>query len=244
MAKHDTPPLILVVGDDGKLSGATEYDYERICEYQCDTQLIMTPYEGRDPTRLRQYWAILGRLVKDAPTPWSSKEEASDALKLALGITDIGKTVTGQWMIRPGSVALANMEDVRFKNFFEQAMAVLAKVTGVDPVTFGREAADTNSNTQRRSPPPSAQRQGGGRVPPDSSPPAPTPGANISPHQASEEARQLLRPALGDGIASSVPPPTNSNVSGLAHRAGGTVKQVAETSPVPPAANSYQEATR
>lgn len=203
MTKHDQPPLILVVDGNGKLSGATEYDYERICEYPRGTQLTMTPYQGRDINRLRRYWAILGRLVKDAPTPWNSAEEASDALKLALGVTDIGKTVTGQWFVRPGSVALSSMDEARFREFFDQAMAVLAQVTGVDPTRFGRETPNSNPGALSSSQAPAPD----GGVSPPASPSTLSPaGSNTASRTEEVAPARTALPVGGGGNALSPSP--------------------------------------
>src|SRR5690606_17014246 len=90
-------------------------------------------HQKRSLPLLKKYWAVMRDVVENCPTPWNSAEEASDAIKLATGITDIGKTVKGQWFIRPGSIAFTAMDEAAFRAFFDKAMAILAEVTGIDP---------------------------------------------------------------------------------------------------------------
>jgi hypothetical protein len=99
--------------------------------------------QSSNPDLLRKFWAILSKVVETCNTPWEDKEEAADALKLALGITDVGSTVNGQMFVRPGSIAFNSMDEARFRKFFEDSMHILCRITGVDVEELGREAADT-----------------------------------------------------------------------------------------------------
>lgn len=145
MGKHETPPLRMVV-EGGRLAPASAYDAERLDTYKNGSVLQVSLWQGRNAKLSRKYWAILHRVVADLPCPWQSAEEASDALKLALGITEAGKTIHDKWFIRPGSVSFASMDEAKFQDFFEKAMAVLEKVTGVDPLTLQAESADTGDD--------------------------------------------------------------------------------------------------
>lgn len=142
MSKHNQAPLRMVV-EGNRLSPASAFDQERLDSYTRGSVIEVYFWQGRNGALSRKYWSILSRAVKDCPTQWQSADEANDALKLALGITDIGKTVNGQWFIRPGSISFASMDEAKFREFFESAMAMLQKITGVDPLTLGKEAADT-----------------------------------------------------------------------------------------------------
>lgn len=135
MGKHDMPSLQMVV-QGLHLVPAGPYEQEVISTYQQGAVLTVDMHQKRTLPLLKKYWAVLRDVVANCKTPWNSPDEASDALKLALGVTDIGKTVSGQWFIRAGSISFTSMDQAAFKDFFDKAMAVLAEVTGIDPETL------------------------------------------------------------------------------------------------------------
>ncbi|WP_223566893.1 DUF1367 family protein [Agrobacterium tumefaciens] len=126
-----------------RLVPASAFDQEALSAYQNGAVIQVSFWQGRNPDLLRKFWAILSKVVETCNTPWEDKEEAADALKLALGITDVGSTVNGQMFVRPGSIAFNALDEARFRKFFEDSMAILCRITGVDVEELGREAADT-----------------------------------------------------------------------------------------------------
>lgn len=142
MSKANQAPIRVIV-EGGRLTPASAYDQEQLQQYQNGAVLEITLWQGRNQKLLRKFFAILGKVVDDCPTPWKTKDQAADALKMACGITDYGKSVNGQFFIRPGSISFANMDEAKFQKFFDLAIAVLHKLTGVDPLTLGKEADDT-----------------------------------------------------------------------------------------------------
>jgi len=160
--KSEKPSFILRV-EDGKLVPVTAYDHERIASFRNGSTVYAHLVQPKDEALLRKYWAVLGQAVEKCPTPWKTAEEASDAIKLACGVVNYFKTVTGAFRSYPGS--LAGMEDPEFRNYFERAMDVLHHVTGVDPATLKRESVDvgdmeTSSGSTSRLP-----EDGGGAAP-------------------------------------------------------------------------------
>lgn len=132
MGKHDMPSLQFTV-EGGRLVPAGPYEQEVLGSYSRGAQLTVTLHQKRSLPLLKKYWAVLRDVVDNCKTPWNSPDEASDAIKLALGVTDIGKTVKGQWFIRPGSISFNSMDQAAFRDFFDKAMSILASVTGIDP---------------------------------------------------------------------------------------------------------------
>ena len=126
-----------------RLVPASAFDQEALSAYQNGAIIQVSFWQGRNPDLLRKFWAILSKVVETCNTPWEDKEEAADALKLALGITDVGSTVNGQMFVRPGSIAFNALDEARFRKFFEDSMAILCRITGVDVEELGKEAADT-----------------------------------------------------------------------------------------------------
>ncbi|KQQ46479.1 hypothetical protein ASF69_04415 [Rhizobium sp. Leaf311] len=126
-----------------RLVPASAFDQEALSSYKNGAVIQVSFWQGRNPDLLRKFWAILSKVVETCNTPWEDKEEAADALKLALGITDVGSTVNGQMFVRPGSIAFNALDEARFRKFFEDSMMILCRITGVDVEELGREAADT-----------------------------------------------------------------------------------------------------
>lgn len=156
-----------------RLVPASAFDQEALSAYQNGAIIQVSFWQGRNPDLLRKFWAILSKVVETCNTPWEDKEEAADALKLALGITDVGSTVNGQMFVRPGSIAFNALDEARFRKFFEDSMAILCRITGVDVEELGKEAADTgpdhdpatgeilpNTNSDDESPAPSSDNAG------------------------------------------------------------------------------------
>lgn len=132
MGKHDHPTLEFIV-ERGRIAPAGPYEQEVLSTYSQGARLTVTINQKRGLPLLKKYWAVLRDVVSNCKTPWASADEASDALKLALGITDTGKTVGGKWFVRPGSISFTAMDEAAFREFFEQAMAIIARITGIDP---------------------------------------------------------------------------------------------------------------
>jgi hypothetical protein len=161
-------------------------------------------HQQRSLPLLKKYWAILRDVVANCKTPWSSPDEASDALKLALGITEAGKTVKGDWFIRAGSISFNSLDQAAFRDFFDKAMALLGEVTGVDPDELSdrfRHFAETEPSHETPASDavgePVADK-GGGEKSPSGSAPAPT---GDEPGSEGNEAR--MKAAHGEQSASS-----------------------------------------
>lgn len=169
MGKHDMPSLQMVV-QGGHLVPSGPYEQEVISTYQQGAVLTVDMHQKRTLPLLKKYWAVLRDVVANCKTPWNSTEEASDALKLALGVTDIGKTVSGQWFIRAGSISFNSMDQAEFKDFFDKAMAVLAEVTGIDPDALSSRYRHLAEHEPSGAIPPSSDVQGSDGSPSPSTP--------------------------------------------------------------------------
>ena len=73
--------------------------------------------EEKDRVLVRKWFAIIGLVVKQCKTPWKNKDEAHEAVKLALGIVNLSKTVGGEYMAYPKS--LADLQDPELKDALE-----------------------------------------------------------------------------------------------------------------------------
>lgn len=200
MGKHDAPPIWMQV-KGSKLEPCSRYDEDRVGSYQNGARLRVTLWQGRNSKLLRKYWAILHRAVKDCNTPWRDVEEASDAIKLALGVHDSGRTINGQFFLRPGSISFSAMDESKFKEYFEQTMAILHRVTGVDPETLTAESADTGVFTEEHEEDKTAQ--GAPEVE------TATAELEITPEPDSDVAASPASEPVGEDAVASVEPPAD-----------------------------------
>lgn len=146
MTKGDFPALRMII-EGGRLAPAGQFDQERLNSYRRGTVVYVRFTEEKDRILVRKWWAILGLVVKQCDTPWKTKEEASEAVKLALGIVNLSKTVGGQFMQYPKS--LTELEDPEMTEALENMTELLSRMTGVDVATLKKEAAHVEPEEQQ-----------------------------------------------------------------------------------------------
>lgn len=138
MTKGDFPALRMTI-DGGRLIPAGPFDQERLNSYRRGTVVFVRFTEEKDRVLVRKWWAVLGLVVKQCQTPWKTKEEASEAVKLALGIVNLSKTIGGQFMQYPKS--LTELDDPELTEALENMTELLSRMTGVDVATLRKETA-------------------------------------------------------------------------------------------------------
>lgn len=139
MGKHEAPAFKMVI-ENARLVPATAYDEERLQTYRRGTRVSVRFTEEKDRTNVRKWFAIIGKAVKECNTPWQTKDQASEAIKLSLGIVNLSKTVTGAFMQYPKS--LTELTDPELEEAVEQMTAIIQHITGVDPADWRKEIAD------------------------------------------------------------------------------------------------------
>lgn len=145
MTKHESPPFKMVV-EAGKLVPATAYDQERLDTFRRGTRVNVSFVRDGGRVMERKWWAILGRAVKECKTPWQTKDEASEAIKLSLGIVNLSKTINGNFMQYPKS--LTELEDPELDEAVMQMMGIIQHITGVDPDEWKKQIGDLGQDEQ------------------------------------------------------------------------------------------------
>ena len=208
MTKGDFPALRMTI-DGGRLIPAGQFDAERLHSYRRGTVVLCRFTEEKDRVLVRKWWAILSLVVKQCETPWKTKEEASEAIKLALGIVNLSKTVSGQFMQYPKS--LTELDDPEMTEALEQMTALLSRMTGVDVETLKKETAHVgaeseNDNQVSDEPSPSSEPAGDTASAPaaageDSDPPPPgsSPAASLTEAEWLKTAARMLWSATNVG---------------------------------------------
>lgn len=147
--KLEAPPFNMII-EGGRLVPATAYDQERLDSYRRGTKIRVRFTEEKDRVLVRKWWAVLGLVVKQCKTPWKNKDEASEAVKLALGIVNLTKTVGGDFLAYPKS--LTELEDPELTDAVEQMTELLSRLTGVDVATLKKETAHVGEEGLRVDP--------------------------------------------------------------------------------------------
>lgn len=175
MTKGDFPALRMIV-ENGRLVPAGQFDAERLASYRRGAVVMCRFSEEKDRPLVRKWFAIIGLVLKTCETPWKNKDEAHEAIKLALGIVNLSKTVGGQFMQYPKS--LTDLDDPEMTEALEQMVELLSRMTGVDVETLRKETAhaDVVANTNTDDTPSSSVDAGASPASAetgDSSPPSP-----------------------------------------------------------------------
>jgi len=196
MTKGDFPALRMTI-EGGRLIPAGPFDQERLNSYRRGTVVFVRFTEEKDRVLIRKWFAVLGLVLKQCKTPWKTRDEAHEAIKLALGIVNLSKTVGGQFMQYPKS--LTELDDPELTEALENMIELLSHMTGVDVATLRKETAhvdeepsdpETGEILETRSP--------------DSGSPPPEPDTADSGHPAAPAASDDTAPQA----SSSDAPPT------------------------------------
>jgi len=146
VTKHEHPPFKMII-DAGKMIPATAYDAERLDSYRRGTKVSVRFTEEKDRVLVRKWFAILGKAVKDCKTPWKTKDQASEAIKLSLGIVNLSKTVSGAFMQYPKS--LTELTDPELEEAVLQMTEIIQHITGVDPDDWRKEISDLGQDDEQ-----------------------------------------------------------------------------------------------
>lgn len=138
ITKSDYPALRMKV-ERGHLVPAGPFDAERLASYRNGAIVMCRFTEERDRVLLKKWFAIIGLVLKQCDTPWKNKDEAHEAIKLALGIVNLSKTVGGDFMQYPKS--LSELDDPEMTEALQNMTELLSRMTGVDVETLRKETA-------------------------------------------------------------------------------------------------------
>lgn len=144
MAKTDSPPFRMLVEKGPRLVPATASDAERLDTWRVGSAVNVAFVRNGSRVMERKWWAVLGLVVERCNVPWKTKEQASEAVKLALGIVNLTKTVGGAWMQYPKS--LTELDDPELDAAVRDMMDLIQKMTGIDPDTLRKETADVGAD--------------------------------------------------------------------------------------------------
>ena len=142
MATKDSEKApLFVVKRPGQFVPASAIDAEVFDRIANGSEVEITVKQRRSSRRLRLYWMTLGAVV-EATGRWHSKEDLSDALKMACGVTELRHPMKGPPYLVPDSVAFSRMSEVDFTAFVDRAFVQLAEAIGFDPISLLPERSE------------------------------------------------------------------------------------------------------
>ena len=153
-SKSDFPPLRMKV-ERGHLVPAGPFEAERLESYRPGAIVMVNFTTEKVRPNIKKWWAILGLVMKQCQTPWKTKDEASEAIKLSLGIVSYGKSVHGNFMQWPKS--LSDLDEPDLEEAVENMIVLLSRITGVDVSTLKKEAANVGEDETKDAPQPDTE---------------------------------------------------------------------------------------
>lgn len=115
---------LLLMRDGDRLVACDPISHESICSIKKGEQLFVTIKRARNLKHLRKLFALL-KVVFEAQDMYATTPELLNALKLATGLFDYGKTVEGIPFCVPKSINFASMDQASFEQWYEKVVAVI-----------------------------------------------------------------------------------------------------------------------
>jgi hypothetical protein len=173
VSKNEMPAFQMSI-ENGRLVPATPYDQERLLTWRNGTRVSVKFTEEKNRVMIKKWFAILGRAVKECKTPWKNKEQASEAIKLALGLVNLTKTVGGAWLQYPKS--LTELDDPDLTEAVERMIDIIYNITGVDASVWHKHVESIRDDESSEEPAAPSDDGGGGEDAPHHGPAAPNSG--------------------------------------------------------------------
>jgi hypothetical protein len=127
------PPIY--VKQRGRLVPVGAFDAERFDGFPDGTEFDLVARTRRSLPQQRTYWLALHRVV-EATGRWVDAEHLHDALRRDLGYIHVQRDLAGEPYLAVDSTAFDAMSADEFGRYFEQAIARLAEITGIDVLAF------------------------------------------------------------------------------------------------------------
>jgi hypothetical protein len=132
VTKRNSP---IYVKQRGRLVPAGGFDAERFDGFPDGTEFDLIARTRRSGRQNATYWLALHRIV-EATGRWPNAETLHDALRRDLGYIHVQRDLAGEPYLAVDSTAFDAMNTDEFSAYFEQAMARLAEITGIDVLAF------------------------------------------------------------------------------------------------------------
>lgn len=109
----------------------TERDEELLKDIRTGVSAVMTFKKMRNPNQHRLYWGILKTVFDNLPEEFDGRylniEAFHAEIKFLCGVTEVMETITGERIVKVGSIAFGNMSQDDFKAFLDRALDEIRK---------------------------------------------------------------------------------------------------------------------
>jgi hypothetical protein len=143
MARTDTDraPILCTRTRQGLLAPASSFDAERLERIATGSTVEVTIRQRRSQGNHRHFFAVLGGMVEAGAVPFTSTDAFLDALKMALGVTELRQGIGGMPYFVPASISFAAKDEPAFREFKDKAFALIASHYGISPDDVLKERA-------------------------------------------------------------------------------------------------------
>jgi len=131
MAKKSETPEFYCLRKGNRLEPEMAADLRMLESFPQNQRIKVTLSTGRSPSRLRWYWAFLGK-VRDATDCSPNVESLHELIKLEIGYSTPVK-IKGYNVLVPKSIAFGSMSEEDFAKFCFLAEEFIAKSFGITP---------------------------------------------------------------------------------------------------------------
>ncbi len=131
MAKKSEAPEFYAIRVGSVLKPEFQADLTALERFPQGQRIKVTLSTGRSPSRLRWYWAFLGK-VRDATDCSPNVESLHELIKLETGYSTPVK-IKGYNVLVPKSIAFGSMSEEDFAKFCFLAEEFIAKSFGITP---------------------------------------------------------------------------------------------------------------
>lgn len=115
---------VLLIREGTKLAAADPISFELLQAIPLRQTLTASIRRPRNPRHHAKLWTLISAVLEHQHS-FPTKEDLLNAIKLATGSFDTGKTVDGVPYVMPQSISFASMDQARFEQWYERAVEVI-----------------------------------------------------------------------------------------------------------------------
>lgn len=134
------PETFIAINRLGVLAPVDQQGRDVMAKLKMGQQVQIEVKRARNPKQHRLYWALIG-LCHSQQSTYATQEDLSDAIKIAVGHCTQYPLLNGKVMMKPKSIAFANLGQTAFDEFFQRVvhLVITRILPGVEEADLRRE---------------------------------------------------------------------------------------------------------
>jgi hypothetical protein len=142
---------VLLIREGTGLGAADPISHELIQRIKHGETVTAELRRQRNPKHHRMWWALVAAIYPHQTT-YTDMKDLNNAIKIAVGHFESGKTIDGLPWVSPKSISYAAMDQTAFASFFDRAVEIVLtrivpSVSRVDLETQIQEILDGQQQT-------------------------------------------------------------------------------------------------